>query len=280
MGKHRRHRRAEPVSAYVETATTDTCQPSRDVAVSTVSVSLAGLTAGDAEWFEGMATAKRASAATGNMVFAAQANAEATGLEALAAALRDPASRGLPVLHQGQGGETAPPDNCDHPWRLRELEQAVAAPPDVLAADASLDRLRLARDAGVLTAAVELAQDAGAGTAAERMLSHQLAAAHQVAMRLFTAADRDLCRNKSGAPWESPGALLEAQRCAAVGARVLAAFAQGALALDRLRNGNRQTVQVQHVTVENGGQAVVAGTVAPGGAPATEPASGRGRGAK
>ena len=85
---------------------------------------------------------------------------------------------------------------------------------------------------------------------------------------------------KALAPWESPGALLEAQRSAVVGARVLVAFAQGALALDRLRNGNRQTVQVQHVTVENGGQAVVAGTVAPGGAPAVGPASGRGRGAK
>jgi hypothetical protein len=38
-----------------------------------------------------------------------------------------------------------------------------------------------------------------------------------------------------------------------------------ALALDRLRNGNRQTVVVQHVAVAEGGQAVVAGTVAPGG---------------
>ena len=45
---------------------------------------------------------------------------------------------------------------------------------------------------------------------------------------------------------------------------MLAAFAQGALALDRLRNGNRQVVTVQHVTVADGGQAVVAGAVTTG----------------
>ena len=37
-----------------------------------------------------------------------------------------------------------------------------------------------------------------------------------------------------------------------------------ALVLDRLRNGNRQTVVVQHVAVSDGGRAVVAGAVAAG----------------
>jgi hypothetical protein len=38
-------------------------------------------------------------------------------------------------------------------------------------------------------------------------------------------------------------------------------FAQGLLTLDRLRHGRRQVVTVQHVTVEPGGQAIVAATV-------------------
>lgn len=42
-------------------------------------------------------------------------------------------------------------------------------------------------------------------------------------------------------------------------------FARGALVLDRLRNGGRQTVVVQHVTVGKGDQAVVADSVEPGG---------------
>lgn len=239
---------------------------------------LAGLTAADAELFDCQAAAKRASAVGTGAAWAAQANAEATGLEALAAALRDPVARGLPQLKEGQGGETAPPENCDHPWKFRELEQVVAARPPVLAADASLDRLNLARNAGVLNMAVELAQDVGAANGGERMLSHQLAAAHQAIMGLFTAADRDLHRHLV-ATSVNPGALLDAQRSAAVGARVLAAFAQGMQTLDRLRNGNRQIVQVQRVVVESGGQAVVAGTVTPGVTPAA-PASPRRGGRK
>ncbi len=42
------------------------------------------------------------------------------------------------------------------------------------------------------------------------------------------------------------------------------AFGRAALTLERLRNGGKQTVVVQHVAVADGGQAVVAGTVTPG----------------
>ena len=70
---------------------------------------LAGLNAGDAEWFDQVAAGKRAAAEGYNTpAGAAQLAAEAAGIEALAAALRDPTARGLPTLRQGQGGETAP----------------------------------------------------------------------------------------------------------------------------------------------------------------------------
>ncbi len=237
---------------------------------------LVGLTAGDAQIFDCLAAAKRASTINGaDPLWAARVNAEASGLEALAASLRDPVARGLPRLRQGQGGETAPPEDSDHSWRAREMERVVAAPSPVLAADASLDRLRLAQNADVLNMAVELAQDVGASNGGERMLSHQLAAAHQVGMSLFTAATNDLHRHQV-APSLNTGALLDAQRSAAVGARVMSAFAQGVAVLDRLRNGNRQVVTVQHTTVESGGQAVIAGSVTPGGVPAVPAVSRRG----
>ena len=236
---------------------------------------LAGLAAGDAEVFDAIAAAKRASAVGTDPVWAAQANAEAAGLEALAASLRDPAARGLPALQQGRGGETAPLDDPDMPWKRRELAQAVAASPSTLAADASLQRLVMARNADVLVTAVEIAHDAGAETAAEKALAHQLAAAHRVSMGLFAAASDSLHKHQVAAN-VNPGALEEATRAAAVGARVLSAFAQGTLALDRLRHGNRQTVQVQHVVVNSGGQAVVAGTVTPGVTPTSSAVSRRG----
>ncbi len=51
---------------------------------------------------------------------------------------------------------------------------------------------------------------------------------------------------------------------AAASTRMIEAFQRGLLTLERLRNGGKQTVVVQHVAVSEGGQAVVAGTVTPG----------------
>ncbi len=235
-----------------------------------------GLTAADAEMFDQMAAVRREGAAYGGgPVYAAQCEAEAEGLEALAARLRDPAYHGLPVLRRGRGGEMAPPDHPDMRGRYRQVVQAVAATPGMLAADASLARLGLARDANVLTMAVEAAQDAGAETAAQKMLAHQLAAAHPLAMDLLASAATETQKHQVAAHLNS-GALAEAARTTVAAARLMDSFARGALALDRLRNGGRQTVMVQHVTVGEGGQAVVAGSMAAGGGVGATPCLTRG----
>ena len=221
----------------------------------------AGLTAAHAEWFDQVAAGKRAAGAvTRDAAQAAQLDAEAAGIEALAATLRDPAARGLPILHQGQGGETAPLEDCDMPWKVRELAQVVAAEPAMLAADASLDRLKLARNADVLNMAVETAENARAQTAVEKMLAHQLAAAHSLSMEMFAAASNDVYRYQKARDLNS-AALADAARSGTVAARLMGAFAQGALALNRLQSGGRQVITVQHVTVADGGHAVVAGSV-------------------
>jgi hypothetical protein len=56
---------------------------------------------------------------------------------------------------------------------------------------------------------------------------------------------------------------VEAARLANAGARMMSAYQDGLLAVDRIRRGGRQTVKVihQHVAVGPGGQAVVAGTL-------------------
>ena len=222
----------------------------------------AHLTAADAEWLEAIAAQKREAARTTSGPWAAQQRAEADGLEAAAHRARDPAAHGLEDLRRGCGNEAAPRVDLNAPARVRDPAMTVRQSPDMLAADASLARLSLAREADVLTMAVETAQDTGATTAAEKMLAHQLAAAHPLAMGLFATAAGELHKHRV-AGHLNPDALAEAVRSANAGARVMAAFAQGALALDRLRNGGRQTVTVQHVTVADGGQAVVAGTVSP-----------------
>jgi len=241
---------------------------SRGSADTATCLNLSGLTAADAEWFDGLAAAKREGAeGCSDPATRAEYEAEAAGLEALVARLRDP-THGVPTPLSGQGGETAPPDNPDMPWRYREVAQAVAARPGMLAADASLARLGLARDANVLTMAVETAQDLGANTATEKMLAHQLAAAHRLAMELLAQASAE-ARKYRRAPHLNTGALVEAARTATAASRVMDACTRSAVGQDRLRNGGRQVVTVQHVTVGDGGQAVVAGNV--------EPRSSRGR---
>ena len=48
-------------------------------------------------------------------------------------------------------------------------------------------------------------------------------------------------------------------RLAGAASRLMMAFQQGMVTLDRLRSGGRQHIVVQHVQVNDGGQAVVAG---------------------
>lgn len=213
--------------------------------------------AADAELLEAFATQKRLAAGDSTAFWAVQQRAEADGLEAAARGAREPA---LPDLRLGCGGETAPGVALDVPVRVRDVTDTVRQAPAMLAADAPLERLGLARDAGVLPTAVEATQDVGATTGPEKMLSHQLAAAHKPGMGMFSMASAEMHKYRVAAHL-NPSALTEATKCANAGARVMSACAQAALALDRRRNGGRQVVTMHHVTVEGGARAVVAGNV-------------------
>jgi hypothetical protein len=72
------------------------------------------------------------------------------------------------------------------------------------------------------------------------------------------------------------GANLRVTRLAGASSRLMIAFQQGMMTLDKLRAGGKQTILVQHVQVNEGGQAVVAGKVRGGaeGGGRKEPISG------
>ena len=95
------------------------------------------------------------------------------------------------------------------------------------------------------------------------MLVHQLAAAHRMAMK-FTADAQDELIGYKNFGHRTPHRSIEAARMANVAARLLDTYQRGLLTLDKLRNGGRQMVTVQHVTVADGGKAIVAGTVTSG----------------
>lgn len=129
------------------------------------------LTAADAAVLDAEVAKKRAELENiVDPVRRAQQQAEAAGIEALAVRLRDPALCGVPELRLGHGGEMTPLPESNMPFNMREAALSVQAPSGTLAAEASLDRLTLARNAGVLTLAVEAAESVGADGAVQKML--------------------------------------------------------------------------------------------------------------
>jgi hypothetical protein len=144
--------------------------------------------------------------------------------------------------------------------------------PDSLIKDASHDRLELSKTAGVVEMGLDAAATVKAANSVEKMLSHELPATHAVFMKLVgqmqnaIAAMPDPCRT---AVLSGDYGSLNKELCRASGAIACLGIAmqQGALALQRLRQGARQTVRVEHVQVTQvapGGQAGVAGRVGGG----------------
>mgnify|MGYP005661243893 FL=1 len=138
--------------------------------------------------------------------------------------------------------------------------------PDAVTAEASMDRLRLADDGlHCVALAVDAAETIQAANSIEKMLAHQLAAAHKLAMT-FAAKARELVEHDGGGAYRQEDLYVaEAARVANSSARMMDAFQKGTLALHKLRNGGTQVVTVQHVNVSDGGQAVVTGGIRNGG---------------
>jgi hypothetical protein len=148
----------------------------------------------------------------------------------------------------GAAGEMVP--TSETAMERPDLVDTVRSQPDMLTARASLVRLELAADGGVLDLAVDTAETIRARNSLEKMLAHEIAAAHGLAMK-FAAKSSHFLGNVTS--WDTAArqqvSSIEASRLANSGARMMEAFNRGLLTLDRLRNGRQQLVTVQHVTV-------------------------------
>src|SRR3954468_22319259 len=160
----------------------------------------------------------------------------------------------------GAGGELVPMGDSSR--ERPDLVDTVRHQPDLVTARASVARLELADSTNALDLAIDAAETIKARNSLEKALAHQLAAAHSLAMKFAAKADHFLNHVTS---WDTAArqqtSSIEAARLANASARMMEAFTQGLLTLDRLRNGRQQIVTVQHVTVGPGGQAIVARTV-------------------
>lgn len=120
--------------------------------------------------------------------------------------------------------------------------------PSSVGVGASTERLNLLADAGVLDLGVDAAQTIEAKNSIEKMAAHQISASHALAMKLASRAMDDTLPP------------VEQARFANASARMMTAFSEALLALQKLRTGGNQTIKVQHqhVHVNEGGQAIVA----------------------
>lgn len=122
----------------------------------------------------------------------------------------------------------------------------VLSAPNKVAANASIDRVEMLKDVNLLDMGLSTAHDMKASNSVQQMLSHQLATAHKYAMENF----------KNSEHYKDPSVKVKFGNLAV---RLMEAYSRGALTLQRLQNGNSQTVTVQHVNVE--GQAVITGSL-------------------
>jgi hypothetical protein len=162
----------------------------------------------------------------------------------------------LPLV-RGGGEAICPHDESrDIPWLVDTLQT-----PDVVAAEASLERLRLLADVGCVELACDTAESVRPHNSLERMLTHQLAAAHVTALKFLAKSTTRLGPATTSLHTD----FMETCRLANTAARLLSTFQEGLQTLAKLRTGGKQVVVVQHVQVTDGGQAVVAGEMTTGG---------------
>jgi len=156
----------------------------------------------------------------------------------------------------GAGGELSiPTQEIGDGWGLKETVDN----PGRETVGASRARLGLLTATDTVDLGIDAAATIGARNSLEKMLAHQMAAAHRMSMQFMRRAEQELRRQND------PQAVLEANRCANAAARMIKAYQEWLLTPGRMRTGGRQVVTVQHVQVSDGGQAIVAGAVNSGG---------------
>src|SRR5262249_28439278 len=148
------------------------------------------------------------------------------------------------------------PDAADQ--RIGLALQDTLKAPELVSAQASLERMNLLSELGCLELALDLQRTIDPQNSLERLLCEQLAASHVLALKFLSAA-LDQAEPPSWAPNQRAESahVVEACRLANTAARLMSTFQDGMLAFRRLRTGGQQTVIVRHVDAQ-GSQVIIA----------------------
>lgn len=166
-------------------------------------------------------------------------------------------------------GEVIPSDS-DQSMKAINLRDTLEHP-DQIAHDASADRTALLLDSNLdITAlSLDMAATIEADNSLEKGLAHQMALAHTAAFRLIS--DGLAMVEKAGSQRTIALTQLystEGTRLINTGNRMMNTYQQGIATLAKSRRGGKQSMTVKHVTVADGGQAVI-GNVEQGASPKT-----------
>lgn len=142
--------------------------------------------------------------------------------------------------------------------------------PSIVPEEASIRRtdLLLQDSLDIASMALDAANSIKAENSLEKMLAHQMALAHELAMKTGDAAMRELetLKNKQKNRHYYEAENIEYQRLVNSTTKLMNAFSTHMLTLQKMRNGGNQTMTVQHVHVNDGGQAVIGNINKGGGA--------------
>ena len=237
---------------------------------------LSGLDSGDAVKMQLQAQKHRQVAdhlqAEGDIVGPHCERAEAKRLEQEAELILDPVLNcGTGPTTVGNGGEIATGTPA-----MSRFVNTVRERPDMLTVDASRQRMELADKLNILPLSLDVASTIQAENSLEKMLAHQMAAAHTMAMEQQAEA-RELMQRFKRTGYVHQHLSVEAGRCMNASARMMDTFQHGLLTIQKLRSGGQQTVVVQHVNVGDGGRAMVAGEVKVRGKKVRKPAKAEGQ---
>ena len=175
------------------------------------------------------------------------------------------ASLGLQALPAfGPAGEVIEPQEDSVGYHDQRVTNLMLAGGNRIAADASLRRrdLLLQPCLDVAATGLDMAQSAGAETSAEKCLMHQLAALHDLSMRIADRASELVykTRGQSFDPYShqnSDAWALQIGRYVNMLGTLTRSYQDGMVAHHRVRQGGQQTMTVKHVHVHEGGQAVI-----------------------
>jgi len=133
--------------------------------------------------------------------------------------------------------------------------------PGIVPEEASIRRsdLLIQDSMDITSMAIDAANSIKADNSLEKMLAHQMTAAHELMMKSANSAMHELERlndkQKIGRYHQEEG--VEYQRLVNSTAKLMNAFSNHYLTLQKVRSGGNQTMTVQHVHVNDGGQAVI-----------------------